>query len=424
MSSRFGHRERMIASALGRFPFLKKLAKNAYQRLNFLLFRKPYRFHTGFEIQEIRHDNKETFFGYYDHSPLNKTSDYLIFQASSRATTKRPDPRDPLEVVLYDWKKKEVKAVFHSIAYNWQQGTKLQWLDEKRFIFNDYDAKRDRYVSRIVDAEKGEVTRTSSHAIYDCHHNFGIGLNFDRLTLLRPDYGYFNRREYLSLSKLNDKKDGIFYIDLEHDQADLLISIREIKNFKSRKSFTTAQHKVNHIMLSPAGDKFIFLHRWIAKGLKTDRLILYHMKTKDLFLLAEGMVSHFAWVNNDELFGYMAPEGEEAAYYQVDLKSMHHRKVDDQLNGNTGDGHPNVHGQKILFDTYPNKSRMKELFVYDMKDKELQKIGEFFEGLAYSGESRCDLHPRWDFHGKIIFVDSVHSGKRKLYAILYAERSS
>ena len=71
----------------------------------------------------------------------------------------------------------------------------------------------------------------------------------------------------------------------------------------------------------------------------------------------------------------------------------------------------------MIFDTYPNKSRMKKLFMYNMKSSDLKELGEFYEGLKYYNETRCDLHPGFSPDGKNIFIDSVHKGKRGLYII-------
>jgi Tol biopolymer transport system component len=51
------------------------------------------------------------------------------------------------------------------------------------------------------------------------------------------------------------------------------------------------------------------------------------------------------------------------------------------------------------------------------KTNEVKKIGEFFHGFNFVGETRCDLHPRLSSDGKTVFFDSVFEGRRRLYCM-------
>ena len=81
-----------------------------------------------------------------------------------------------------------------------------------------------------------------------------------------------------------------------------------------------------------------------------------------------------------------------------------------------GDGHLN-YGSKYVIDSYPDRSRMKSLYLFDLENDELQIVGQFLEPLKFYGISRCDLHPRWNLKKNKIYLDSTHTGIRKFYSI-------
>ena len=393
---------------------LKSSTKKIYQYLNYLYYTKKEKFISNLKLLKIG-IKEETFFGYYDKSPINSTNSFIIFQSTEYPTNKLPSKNSSIKLILYDLKKNNYKKKEEIFAYNWQQGAKLQWLDGNRFIFNNYLFKEKKYISKIYNSVSGEFEQVIDYPIYDCYKDYALTLNFERLNLLRPDYGY---RNITSDEKelLQNDNDGIFYIDLLKNISKLLISINDIINLHYKKSMKNAKHWFNHIMISPDGNKFMFLHRWLVGNRKYDALIISNKDGTGIKCLADDdMVSHCCWYGNDKIISFLRDKNLGNKYYLIDIVSGSKEILGPGIIDGFGDGHPSVFGNKMLFDTYPNKARMKELFVYDLNTGELEKLGEFFESFDFYGETRCDLHPKWSLDGKKIFFDSVHEGTTYLY---------
>jgi len=178
----------------------------------------------------------------------------------------------------------------------------------------------------------------------------------------------------------------------------------------------SAKHKFNHIMISPSGRKVMFLHRWaLANGRKFDALLVCNVDGSDLKVVADrGMVSHCYWYDDENIFGYLR-EFDGDRFYMINVNTLEKRVVGKNIIDKYGDGHPTIHKDKIVFDTYPDKARMLHLFMYDLRTQKLKELGEFFQSFDFYGETRCDLHPRFSYDGRCIFFDSVHEGKRYLY---------
>ena len=68
----------------------------------------------------------------------------------------------------------------------------------------------------------------------------------------------------------------------------------------------------------------------------------------------------------------------------------------------------------ILTDTYPDKYRNQHLYFYDIQNEVKKKIAYFYSPTKFTGEFRCDLHPRFSHDGSKICIDSPHTGKRQM----------
>lgn len=72
----------------------------------------------------------------------------------------------------------------------------------------------------------------------------------------------------------------------------------------------------------------------------------------------------------------------------------------------------------ILNDTYPHEGRQQELYLYDTARAKRHELGRFYAPPEYTGEWRCDLHPRFSPDGSKVVVDSAHGGNgRQLYLL-------
>ena len=72
----------------------------------------------------------------------------------------------------------------------------------------------------------------------------------------------------------------------------------------------------------------------------------------------------------------------------------------------------------ILNDTYPDRERLQHPYLYHVPTKKVHPLGHFHLPKEYSGEWRCDTHPRYSPDGKSVTIDSPHTGQgRQIFLI-------
>lgn len=409
----FSSKEKKIAFLLSNFPKLKKNIKKLYQLFNFLLHKKEYRYKSNFEIFSVDKSKKSTFFGYYDKCPESFDGKKIIYFRTKNKTSHKPNPKYPIEIVLKFLSTNEESVIDQTFSYNWQQGAKMMWLTNDAFIYNVYSESLNKYLSKIYNL-KSKTFQTLDLPIYDCFkESYALTLNYNRLMMLSSDYGYRNYIEQIDFNNCNS--DGIFKLLINENRFFLLISIKQLIDYKFLPSMKGAKHKVNHIMISPDGKSFIFMHRWITKlGKRYDRLLVSDSNKGNFKIIAdEGMVSHCCWLDNNTIVGYLRNNNIDG-FYKINLNDLSISTLSDKLN-KFSDGHPTFNKNYMVFDSYPDRSRMKKLYIYNLNNDEVDIVGEFLEPLTFQNETRCDLHPRFNYEKNKIYFDSVHDGKRKLY---------
>ena len=414
--------ERKLAKTLDSFPQIKKLLKLIYQRINywyfgdrnFQLFLHPQvKIYTPSQWSKTESESGELFFGYYDKSPWS--SDL------SRFVCHRLKDNNKVEIVVFDRSQQKVKVLGTSATWSSQQGSMVQWLPASRsqqVIFNDL--VEEKLAARIVSLE-GKTEKIIDFPIQTIHPNGkqALSLNYKRLDRLRPEYGYavaasnFNSDRSLS-------EDGIWNVQFGSGKGELLISLKTLTTYQPSPEMEDADHKVNHIMYSPQGTKFVFMHRWLSSGGKFSRLYVADADGSNLkLLLDDRMVSHYSWSDEENLVVWARTEKAGDLYYLINIISGERQIIGEGILDTYGDGHPSFSPDRhwIITDSYPDKARQQHLQLYNLETGKIIELGRFFAPWQFYGSKRCDLHPRWSPDGKLISLDSTHEGKRMTYIL-------
>lgn len=406
--------EGTINTALMKFPIVKKTLKRIYQVSMYTISPK-----VKFEGDIVRitpQDEFEYFFGYYDKSPWDTSERYMLC-LRAKNTTQDVSPKEPADIVLIDTlNNNSVEVIGKTKTWNVQQGCMLQWLGpdySEKIIFNDF---RDGKYCSVIYNIKTRRERVIDMPVYSvaASGKFALTLDFSRLHRLRKGYGYYNLPEKTSNNKLPDSP-CIWHINLETNEVSPILKYTDFASFETRSDMEKAEHKVNHIMLNPSGDRFMVLHRWINGTEKFSRLVTANIDGSDLYNLSDdNMVSHCCWKSDSEILAYANKSSIGNGYYLMEDKTNSFSQMWPEL---TVDGHPSYSpdGEYIVTDTYPNRSRVSSIFI--MKEQNIKKIARVFAPFKYDNDLRCDLHPRWNRHGNKISFDSVFEGKRGLYVI-------
>jgi hypothetical protein len=87
----------------------------------------------------------------------------------------------------------------------------------------------------------------------------------------------------------------------------------------------------------------------------------------------------------------------------------------------TENGHntyvPETGNRWVLNDTYPDAERVQHPYLYHVPTDRKVPLGHFSSPKPYSGEWRCDTHPRSSRDGKLVCIDSPHNDGRQMYLI-------
>ncbi len=370
-------------------------------------------------VQITENGKEHLFASYYGINSWSNDQRYVtVLQTNIKS--RLPDENDPATLGLVDLETHEFKPLAQTRAWNFQQGCMAHWLGtspDSLIIYNDL--REEKFVSVILNVHTGEEIKTIPYPISAVSPNGkeAVSINFSRLRKTRTDYGYGGDGQDAKANTQFPEDDGIFLVDLETGTARLIVSIADVKELVPDIPKDGIEY-FNHTLFSRGGSKIFWLARAIPNRNTTSLTVNRDGTNLQRSFPDNWDGSHFDWLNDDELMVTAKYEGKQYGHVLYTIGKKDYKRLGNGILDYDGHGTFSPDGKWMITDTYPSQGlREQKLFLMDMETEAVLPLGRFNEPEDFTGQWRCDLHPRWSPKGNMIGFNSTHTGSRQVYII-------
>ncbi len=373
-------------------------------------------------VQITGGDKEHLFASYYGINSFDMSQRYAtVLQTDIK--NRLPDETDPARLGLVDLTTHEFIPLTLTYAWNFQQGCMAHWLStspDSLIIYNDF--RNGKYVSVIMNVHTRKEIKVIPYPVSAVSPNGkeAASINFSRLRLTRPDYGYGGNGQDPMEDMPFPDNDGIFLVDLETGEASLLVSYEQVRELVPPPEDGNIEW-FNHTLFSRDGSKIFWLSRQMeGKTRITTSLIINRDGTGLRRCFPDNWGgSHYDWLNDDELMVTASYEGKQYAHVLFTTGKNDYRRLGNGLLDYDGHGTFSPDQQWMVTDTYPGSGlNEQKIYLMDMKTEAVLSLGRFVHPPEYNGFCRCDIHCRWSPKGDIIGFNSTNSGSRQAYIFM------
>ena len=344
-----------------------------------------------------------------------------------------PDEGEAATLALVDLQDgNKLIPIGKTLCWNFQEAAMFHWLpwEDGGCIFND--CRDGKFVSvvynwktgteRIIPYPVSAVSKDGTKA---------VSVNYARLRLCRPDYGYAGKGQDPLRDDIWPDSDGLWVVDLRTGEGRLILSIRDAAAQMTQIEDPKGLAYFCHTVLSKNAKKIFFLARTVenldeqvekfghVKAWRTSAFTIDIDGNNLRRCYPDGWEgSHFNWLD-DETIAVTARWNAGKCWAHTIFKVGEEDKVRHLAPGLLDwDGHlvfsPN--GKFLCSDGYWNSNKERNFVLIRVEDEAVRSLGTFFVPEEYQEQySRCDLHARWRPDGSQIAFNSVHEGTRQVY---------
>ena len=327
--------------------------------------------------------------------------------------------------------------VMETRAWNFQEAAMAHWLPNEKYTFVVNDFRGGKFVAVIRNWRTGEE-RVIPHPVSAVSEDgtWALSINYARLYLTRPDYGYHGEGQDPRRGVVFPEDDGLWRVDLKTGEAKLIVSCAAVKDMVPQVPETGLSY-ICHTVISKDMKRIYFLSRSVDRsmeGVKKSQGV--NWQTTAFTCNADGTnirrcfpdgwgSSHFNWKpalsERDARTMIVTCKWQNKVYTHVEFtvgeEEKAHQVGGDEMNF---DGHCiyTPDGNFISGDGYWDKGGYRHWKMVRLADNAVKSIGDFYTPPLYRNTySRCDLHPRWRPDGRELAFNSVHEGSRQVYVI-------
>ncbi len=314
-------------------------------------------------------------------------------------------------------------------CWNFQEAAMAHWLGtapNTQFIYNDL--AEGKFVSVVFDMQ-GRTKRIVPHPVsaVSADGKWAVSINYARLRLTRPDYGYGGNGQNARESVVWPEDDGLWLVNLETGEARLIVSVASVRDRMPQVKDPKSLAYFCHTVFSRDGKKIF----WLARSVENlaGQKVVRKWETTAFVCNADGSGvvrcfpdgwggSHFNWLDGERMVVSALYNATVWSHVFFTPGKADYSRLGRGLLDYDGHGVFSSDGRWLATDTYPDKLNERKLLVMRMADQAIWPLGTFFVPEAYREQySRCDLHPRWRPDGKMLAFNSVHEGTRQAYVI-------
>ena len=360
-------------------------------------------------VRTITSPPQHHWFGYYDKFQFDPSNRYVLGMQVG-FEHRSPRATDKIQIGMVDLENGDHWIELgESTSWCWQQGCMLQWLpgSTRQILWNDRE--EGRFVCRILDLETKQ-RRTIAQPVYAVSPDgkTAIASDFRRINDVRPGYGYPGVSDPHS-NDLAPEESGIVRVSLETGETELILSIAQIAGLgQIPKAEPGIKHYFNHLLFNPDGSRFVFLHRWrYPDGSRLTRMITANPDGSDIWILDDnGYTSHFIWRDPNHILAQSNQPSHGRGNYLFQDRTRKIEVVGPGVLDPSGHCSYLPGKEWILSDSYPDRDRNQNPHLYHVKTQRRVSLGLFHLPQKYTGEWRCDTHPRCSRDGRLVCIDS------------------